>query len=232
MARSQVSVDEYREGARNANAVAALYSLRGLRALARYLHQHGMLSYAELFRRFVAFWKGRPTHPWSVFCEGSIAAIENAEFSNYGELARRILHADREAFDELLEAFVTAQDFWADRRARFFYEIDLLNRPYVYSNTPILPKRHVFEHLIVEGVLPGGYLVEIAEPYREHLADHVALESCDPTTGRFDVVCRRTQMPFMAQKSWHDNLMYCNGVVHRPRTLMPLWRGAHQAVAA
>jgi hypothetical protein len=46
------------------------------------------------------------------------------------------------------------------------------------------------------------------------------------------VIHRRAQLPFMPQKSLHDHLMYCNGVAHRPRTLMPVWREPRPVAAA
>lgn len=230
VATEQVSLADYENGARYCNAVSALYSLRGLRTLARHLNGSGLLRYADLFRRFVAFWQTMPDHPWSRFCEGSIRAIENAEFSNQGELAHRILHAEREAFDEIVEAFVSQQPFWSDPLCRFFFEVDLINRPYVYANTPILPKRSRFAYLSV-AAQPDGYAVEVPPEYRRHLAGEVELDAGAETVGGLEVIHRRTQLPFMPHKPLHDNLMYCNGVVHRPRTLMPVWRGARVAVA-
>src|SRR5207244_4054582 len=105
--------------------VTSLYTLRGLWCLGRYLSTQGILSYAELFRAFVAFFKKMPEHPYTRFCEESIKAIDFSKFDNVGTVLHKNLHAERESFDDLLARFAASQDFWADPAARFFFEVDL-----------------------------------------------------------------------------------------------------------
>jgi hypothetical protein len=131
------------------------------------------------------------------------------------------LHAEREAFDLLLEDFVVRQEFWADRIVRFLFEVDLINRPYVYRNTPITSKRHNFEMLSVQPVRTG-YLIDIPAEFSECLRSYLGLS--DQPSGRFEVNHQRSQLPFMPRKSFHENVMYCQDMSNRMRHVLPEWR--------
>jgi radical SAM superfamily enzyme YgiQ (UPF0313 family) len=221
---SEVSTETYREGQRYVYSVISLYILRGLWHLGRYLNAHGILSYTQLFRSFVEFLRQSPTNPLTVFCEESIRKLENTTFSNTGALVHLILHSHREAFDELLEKFAKSQDFWLDSLARFFFEMDLIHRPYIYNNTPITAKRHRFEHLRVTGVTANGYVVDIPTEYLKYLRDHPGYPRGEgAAVNRFEVNHRRSQLPFMRSKSLHEHFMYCQDMSQRMTTVLPVW---------
>jgi radical SAM superfamily enzyme YgiQ (UPF0313 family) len=222
---SEVSAEMYREGQRYVYTVLSLYVLRGLWHLGRYLNSHGILSYAQLFISFVEFLRQRPTHPLTVFCEDSIRKLENTTFSNTGALLHLTLHSHRESFDRLLEEFAKTQDFWHDSLARFFFEVDLIHRPYIYNNTPITAKRHLFEHLRVIEVMANGYLVDIPTEYLEYLRDHLGYQPPEGTAvNRFEVNHKRSQLPFMHSKSLHEHFMYCQDMSQRITSFLPAWR--------
>jgi len=222
---SEVSAEMYREGQRYVYSVLSLYVLRGLWHLGRYLNAHGVLSYAQFFRSFVEFSRQRPAHPLTVFCEDSIRKLENTTFSNTGALAHLILHSQREAYDDLIEQFAKAQGFWDDPLARFFFEIDLINRPYIYNNTPITAKRHHFEHLRALNVTANGYIVDIPTEYLEHLRDHIGNPLREgAAVSRFEVNHRRSQLPFMRSKSLHEHFIYCQDMSQRVTAFLPVWR--------
>jgi radical SAM superfamily enzyme YgiQ (UPF0313 family) len=221
----EVSAEMYREGQRYVYCAISLYVLRGLWHLGKYLNAHGILSYAELFRSFVEFYRQRSTHPLTVFCEDSIRKFEHTRFSDTGALAHLILHSHREVFDDLLERFAKSQDFWHDSLARFFFEVDLIHRPYIYDNTPITAKRHRFEHLRVIDVTASGYIVDIPTEYLKHLRGHIGhpLRE-DAAVNRFEVNHRRSQLPFMHSKPLHENFRYCKDMSQRTTAFLPVWR--------
>lgn len=223
----EVDAEAYREGIRYVYAVTTLYSLRSLWCLARYLYKSGILGYADFFRAFVDFARRQAKHPFTTFCEKSIRALEHIAFANTGALVHLTLHTDRDAFDELLESFVSAQDFWRDPLAQFYFELDLVNRPYVYQNTRITPKRHEFIHLRNVSATPDGYVLEVPTRYLEHLNGYVALQS-DGATNRFELNHRRAQLPFMPSKSLNEHFMYCQDASQRMGNLAPVWQ-AHAA---
>lgn len=222
---NEVTTADYREGIRYTYAVTSTYSIRGLWCLAHYLHRRGLVKYADLFRAFVEFSRVQPAHPYTVFCEKSIRAFEHAVFTNTGAFVHLILHAERDAFDDLLARFVAAQDFWQDPLAQFSFELDLVNRPYVYSNTRIAVRRYEFRHLRVAPA-PGGYLVDVPPHCIEHLHEHVAVQGGDGSGTRFVLTHKRAQLPFMPAKSLDEHYVYCHDCTQRMGPLMPAWQRA------
>ena len=109
--------------------------------------------------------------------------------------------------------------------AQFYFELDLVARPYVYLNTQIEPKRHEFQHMQVSAV-PDGYIVEVPSSYLEALAEHIAIQGDDPSTNRFHVNYRRSQLPFMPGKSLNEHYMYCQDASQRMGSLAPVWQAA------
>jgi hypothetical protein len=228
---NEVSAEAFEEGARYVYAVTALYTLRGLWTLGRYLHSTGRMDYGTLFKKFVDFWRAAPANPFSTFCEESIRTMEHVQFSNAGGLIHLTLHAERAWFDGFLAEFVRAQDFWQDPIAQFCFEVDLINRPYIYRNTPIAAKRHDFAHLKVNAVQADGYEVEIPREYATSLREYLAVEQ-DDLTSRFEVNHRRAQLPYMPRKSLHEHYIYCQDMAHRIRKLVPAWRDVTPVVTA
>lgn len=223
----EVDDADYREGLWYMYAVLTLYALRGLWHLGKYLNGGGAMPYARLFRAFIEYARQRPSHPWTAFCENSIRGLEYTTFGNVGALVHLTLHSHREEMDELMGRFVADQEFWQDPRARLFFEVDLINRPYVYNNTPIVSKKHHFTHLRVNGATKRGYAVAIPDEHREVFRRHAAertLEAGDACA--FEVDHRRSQLPFMPSKSLHEHYAYCHDKSHHMNTYLPLWRKA------
>jgi radical SAM superfamily enzyme YgiQ (UPF0313 family) len=222
---SEVSAEVYREGQHYVYSMLLLHVLRGLWHLGRYLNAHGILSYAQLFRSFVEFYRQRTTHPLTIFCEDSIRKLENTTFSNTGALVHLVLYSHRESFDKLLEQFAQAQDFWCDPLARFFFEVDLIHRPYIYKNTLIIAKQYLFEHLRVSSVTADGYLIDVPTEYLNHLLDHLGSPPREGVAvNRFEVNHRRSQLPLMPSKSLHEHFIYCQDMLQRMGALLPAWR--------
>jgi putative methyltransferase len=228
---SEVDLEAYRAGLRYTYVVLSLYVLRGLWHLGRYLHDRGLMSYGDLYRGFVDFYLARPSHPFTRFCEESIAKLENTTFSNTGALLHLVLHTEREAFDRLLEEFFAQQPFAGDRGAQFLFEVDLVHRPYIYRNTPVTAKGHRFTHLRVIDVQRSGYVVEIPPQFAE-LGPYLSLPHAGHAAGVFEVNHRRAQLPFMPAKSLHEHFMYCQDMSQRAASFVPEWKAAATTVAA
>lgn len=221
---NEVNTEDYRAGLLYVYAVLSLHVLRGLFHLGRYLNSNGFMSYVELFRAFTKFCRQNPGHSFTTFCEKSVQALENANFSNTGALVHLILHSEREAFDELLEQFVRTQAFWHDPMAQFLFEVDIINRPYIYRNTPIVAKRRKFMHLRVLDTFPKGYLVELPSEYLESLREQILPLPVTQSTSCCEVNHRRSQLPFMLAKSLHEHFMYCQDMSQRMMSFLPTWR--------
>lgn len=226
VATREVSRSAYEEGIQYTYAITALYTLRGLWYLGRYLSRTGRAQYDELLRGFVEYYKERPEDPFTKFCEESIAGLAMGNFNNIGELVHLTLHAEREAFDNLIEGFVRRQDFWRDPLAQCMFEIDMMNRPYIYYNTPIRPKRLQCRHLSVD-TGETGYVVRMPSEYARLIREYMNMQGGDLSATGFEVDHRQSQLPFMPRKSQHEHFMYCQDMSQRIRDIVPVWRPVH-----
>ena len=114
--------------------------------------------------------------------------------------------------------------------AQFYFELDLVTRPYVYQNTQIAPKRHEFKHMRLSAA-PDGYTVEIPSSHLESLFERIPIQGNDQSTNRFHVNYRRSQLPFMPGKSLNEHFMYCQDASQRMGSLAPVWQAAANSPA-
>lgn len=225
---NQIGPSEYAEGLHYVSAVVCLHAFRGLWCLGRYLHSHGIMSYEEMFLAFLKTCRRFSAHPLVSFVEQSIKSYEFQRFDAMGQILHLNHHSERAAFDDLLVSFVTSQPFWRDPQARFFFEIDLLNRPYTYRNTKFLPKKHRFTTL--RGVTPSanGYLVDVTPAQIVALREYFTLQGLEPSMTRIEVNHRRSQLPFMPSKPLKESYLYCQDISHRMVNMLPLWSAPGQ----
>jgi hypothetical protein len=216
-----VSSADYEAGIRFSYALTVLYSLRGLWRTGRYLDETGKVPYVELFKRFTDFCRARPSDPYVRYCEGAIETFDHYKFNNVGGVMHLVLHAAREAFDELLAEFAREQEWWDDPLARALFEIDLVARPYLYLNTSITPKRHAFEHLRVSA-RATGYIAELTSPERARVRRYLEIDS-PLETGIFELHHRRDQLPYMTNKPLNEHHAYGQDMLHKMRSLLPRW---------
>lgn len=226
----EVTRRDYEQGIRFVYAVTALYTMRGLWYLGRYLSRTGIVTYEQLVCGFIEYAASRPDHSWTRFGEQSIASLDTGNFSNIGELIHLTLHAERDAFDDLLEGFVTQQSWYRDDPvAQCFFEIDAVNRPYVYSNTPIREKHHRCVQLTVETVPGEGFVVDVPAAHAGVVREYLTIDADDGRATRFEVDHGRSQIPLMPVKSSRENFLYCQDMSQRMRDLVPIWSVAEDA---
>jgi tRNA A37 methylthiotransferase MiaB len=221
----QVSVADFEEGMRYSYAVQALQNTRVLRTVARYLSVSGTRGYTELFADFVEYWRSQPDgDPIVTYVERSIREAGYYDINNYGLFLHEILHASRAEFGTQVTNFVHSQAWWQDPVARVLFEIDLLNWPYLYSNTRfgIMPDTLSTVCLVDQG--PRTYTVEVDQQWHEALAASVTLAESPPTGTRFIVDHKRMQYPFRFSRSLDHNGSYGFGMIQRPENMMPVWR--------
>jgi hypothetical protein len=187
----------------------------------RHLHQSGRASFGDVFASFVDFCKKHPSFPLIEFYESSLADRGHCGFSFWGKITHLVLHEQREDFNVLLHRFVTSQSWWDDDVEACF-EIDLVNKPFVYSNTPVRVPECGFRRLRVEAQ-PRGYRVHVPEAYRPLLRHVDHLEAADEWRGAFLVDDRRGQMPYIQSNPFELSAMYCYNKVNHIRSLTPVW---------
>lgn len=200
--------------------VLALYNNRTLPRTSAYLHATGLMTFADLYTGFIAFCRDNPENLFSRFCETSIANADYYDIFNYPRVFHIVGHSEREAFSELLHRFVSTQGWWRDDQARASYELDMLERPFIYSNTPIAEPTFVDRMGIVD-VDDRSYIVDVPREWVSLIGDDIHAIG-DGDDCRFRVDHRRAQRPFASNDDRQVG-NYCNGVIMRIETILPTW---------
>lgn len=220
-----VSNAEYLDGLRFAYHVTGIYTLRSLGITARYLDSTGKMEYADLISAFSDFCKEHGDNPYTEYIESTIGASEQYKYTSTGGIPHVALHAGTVEFDKLIYDFIRTLSFWDDDQVKFRFELDLLNRPHVYRNTPVVDKNDKMEIVRIQSVMDDGYVVEIPPGYYEQAKDLLHLGN--GTNGnRAQVKYRSNQLPFMRAKSLDENLSYCQDKLHKMGSILPAWSTA------
>ena len=158
------------------------------------------------------------------FYERSIEIRDYYDVFNYGKLVHFALHVYRDEFESLLCQFVREQPWWDDPIAQALVEVDLINRPYVYGNTPFKKPSNAFERLLVEVVENKVYAVDVPEECLPHLVELVGLSPDERgASTNFRVNHKRMQYSYMKSQSLEHNVGYCHGMILRIEHIMPVW---------
>lgn len=206
-----------------------LYSMRGLFHLARYLHTAEIRSYADLIDDFVAY-IDETSDPLLVRLRDHSLQWPNIELSTIGHVTYYCCHHSRDHFDRTLADFVSKQPWWHDGNARALFEIDLLNRPYVYRKPTIAPKQVEFHELNLCDVVEDGYIVDIPidlaerelQLYERDASDDDSIEHSG--TRRVKVCHWREQMfPAHASTPMHRKEKSCYAAIMLIESILPHW---------
>lgn len=223
---NEVSVADFAEGMYYFYAFHALHNTRSLRAVSRYLVRRSGVHYQDIFAAFADFLRQqREDDPIFSFIEYSIRDADYYDVNNYGLFIHSVLHEYRELFADHVRRFAQGQDWWDDGKVRAMFEIDILNRPYMYSNTPMDVNTEDFQAL---RLLDGGarsYTAQVPTEYLTDLADAVQIQMM-PEDGIFMVDHKRLQYPFMPTQTRDHSGSYCHGMIEKVGNIMPLWRPA------
>jgi len=226
---ADVTVDEYFDGMRFFYALHLLHNMRSLALVTTYLNEECGVRFSEIFTRFAEFCKQRPDNPITQFCETSLKTYDYYDFHNYGKLDYFALYADRAVFSKLLHEFMKSQEWWDDPIVRGLFEIDLLNKPHVYSDTPLDQKDQVFEQVKLKDVKDRSYYVEVPERLLSRVRRSVQTsDENDETDTTFQVNHKRLQYPHMKTQTLEHNSVLCHGMILRIEHIMPIWTTARK----
>jgi radical SAM superfamily enzyme YgiQ (UPF0313 family) len=217
---------EYREGLRFARHLHSLYGLRGLRHVGRYLDSNGKMQFVDLISAFSEFCKQAKENRYADYVEQSVLSLSHYRFSDNGAVVHLILHSDREEFDRFLLEFVRTLPWWAESEVRFLFELDLLNRPHVYLNTPILNNKNL-ELIRILSVEKHGYTVELPSAHVELARKFLELDFGEGRTyARINY--HTNQWPYMPKRPQEVTYSYCQDRAHKIRNILPIWTISHQ----
>ncbi len=227
-----VTEEEFEEGVRFYFATHVLYNLATLRHVARYLHKNKGIRRSELFRSFTHYWRENRDHPFASWVEEK--AIGKREFFDNGSIgfcAHLVLYKHRDEFTEYVYRFITQQDWWSDNRIRLFYELDLLNTPFLYSNGPkidLLRFQQRFHNFELSETGENKWRVCLSPEQKDLVAGEITYQIAKGVplqgNGHYEISYITKQLPFM--KSWGKEQIgsYGQGAVQSSRTLLPRWK--------
>ncbi|GGW42143.1 cobalamin-dependent protein [Streptomyces xantholiticus] len=222
----EASEEDFIEGMYYFYAFHALHNTRSLRTVSRYLVKQSGIQYQDIFSAFAEFLRRQgEDDPILAYMERSVRDADYYDVNNYGLFIHSVVHEHRELFNDHVRRFVQGQDWWGDDKVRALFEIDLLNRPYMYSNTPmdVHPEGFHALHFLDRG--PRSYTVRVPEEYMADLADSVQIQTT-PADGVFTVEHKRLQYPFMPTQSRDHSGSYCHGMIEKVGNIMPFWQPA------
>lgn len=228
---AQVDYEDFKKGIWFIYAVKALHNTHHTHALSSYLHATGAMSFSDFFTEFAAFAAQKPDHPFSAFCLQSIEEVRYYDFTNYPAVYHMVLHGERAAFESLFFEFARSQDWWADDRARFLYEVDLVAKPYLYGNTDFRRPAHDFELVRIVDMEPESRtcVIEVPAEYQRLLHDHWHREEirlAADGSGRLRVDHKKVPYPYNPRKSEEDRADYCSGMITRVASILPSFTAA------
>ncbi|WP_239404779.1 cobalamin-dependent protein [Frankia sp. Cj3] len=219
----EVSEEEFVEGMYYFYAFHALHNTHSLRSVSRYLVRQAGIQYQEIFAAFAEFLRRQgEADPIISYADRSIRDADYYDVNNYGLFIHSVLHEYRELFVDHVRCFTQSQDWWDDSKVRALFEIDMLNRPYMYSNTPMDVHTDGFQVLRFLGCGSRSYTVQIPAEYMTDLANAIKIETM-PVDGIFTVDHKRLQYPFMPTQSRDHSGSYCHGMIEKVGNVMPLW---------
>ncbi|WP_375744288.1 cobalamin-dependent protein [Corallococcus interemptor] len=229
VATRDVTREEYKEGVRFGYHLTSLYSLRALQFVGKYLDKQGLLAFKDLISSFSEYCKRFPDHPYTQYISSIIDGSSQSKFSANGGIFHVTLHEFRREFDQLLAGFMQSLGMMNTDPLEFLFDLDLLNRPHVYSNTPVTNGEGLLKHVTVVSKEKDALVVHIPEKYAQLAWEMLRLDGAPST--RMRVKYRGAQMPFMANKPYEDNLSYCEAKLHKMGSILPVWEPALPSIA-
>lgn len=218
VATKWVSREQCVEGSWFHYAVHSLYNARAAHHLASYLDASGILPFEHFLSAAADFFKARDDEICRFFA-GSVSTADNYDLLNVGKAAFMVLHSHRAEMDRLLRDFCQEQDWWSDPAARLALALDLVARPYLYSENVREPAVPLSQAELVEAVDTSATL-RVPLPVYRTLAPLVGLPDGNGDLLRF-VHPRVGKMPYARRHSLEHHAAYCHVMIQRLRTLLP-----------
>jgi radical SAM superfamily enzyme YgiQ (UPF0313 family) len=241
---ADVSRQQFEEGFRFFYTIHLLYNCRALFTLSSYLDRRGIRRYSELISDFSGSCD-ETGYDLARFWRSSISDGHFSNFYNVGEAVHMALHSHREGTGRLIHEFVSSQPWWRDPHARFCYEIDLLSKPHLYSNTSMIYPGHGLPDHDANGkrFLEYSRILEISDRTlyvrvpRDLLSlleefPWLKLRAAGEEGDVFRVDHRNGQYPHMETQGLEHAFSYCHGMILRIGNILPTWRRMSTAADA
>ena len=215
-----VSNEDYQRGINLTYHMTVLYAFNALRHTMKYVDACGSHSFTQLSADFWTFCEDRPENPYTRFVQGVVSMTGfNAGAGGFiamGGAIHTALFAGAREFEKLLFDFLEEKGWLEDEALRLRFEIDLLNRPLLYSNAAISDKSPHLRHLSVVDAGPDSLVIRAPRSSWDILRRTVGVEIAD--TGSDEAMIRihyRTpsQIAFSAAQSPRYYHFHCQARV-------------------
>lgn len=207
--------------------VHPLYNARTLHCTTRALVARGETTFDEMFHEFAQYFRAIEEHPCVVTCRDMLANNRQHDMGPIGMFAHFYLHSLRTEFIQTLCDFVTKQSWWSDPDLRLSFEVDLLNIPHLYSNTPVTPPERTWEFITPKDVGQRVLTAEVADDGVLAKLDDLVLATKRDLRGQKRIQIdyeAPNQMPHSKYWPQHHVAGYCHGMIQRVNVILPTWR--------
>lgn len=233
MGTNEVSLEDYERGWGVAFSMVLLHNLRGLYCVANYLHHSRIRRYGDLFGDFADFLTTASPSPGAAriaeFLTQVFQPLRYDMVQAYGRLVHFLCHEDRPAVDACLREFVSSQPWSNDEIVQALFEVDLLNRVYVYAEPVRELESDAFTHLQVLATEETGYVVSVPRAVQTQLK-RILGQRMSFAGGVTRIKHAQKQQPLSDMpygSSWHWN--YCSFRMITSRHLAATWEDAQVA---
>jgi len=226
---NEVSYEDNRNGCRFVLAEMVLYSLRALFMTARYLDSNHIESYRGLFDRFVSFILSKAEvsdHCYVGYMKKGTTPNEEI----LGAIIYAALYSDIKWFDEILFEFASSQTWWQDKNAQLFFELDLLNRGYLYKGTMDAKQHYAFKHVKMLNQSAGSYFIDIPTSAIGNIKEMLGIKASFDSN-RIEISHNQKQAELDTTVSIKEKLFECTFVFISLFSYLPQWRDYHQVSA-
>jgi radical SAM superfamily enzyme YgiQ (UPF0313 family) len=226
VATNRVSREEYEDSLWFFYAgVHPLYNARLLSCTASLLSRTGRLHHDALFEAFARYVREQREFAYSRELHQLFSTGMHYDHLSLGNTVHSLLHANRADCLHLVTRFAESQPWWSEKDLRAAVEIDLVNAPCIYSNTPLEVPQHPWEFVGVSGANGRDLNVELDARATELLSQllHPAKLSGEPKR-QFRITHKGERLPFSKQRTVRHNANYCHGMIQRSNQIMPTWQ--------
>lgn len=224
---NSVSHEDYLRGLRFIAHATTLLSCHTLRCVARTLDAKRGVGVDELIDAFDAYCQRRPEHPYVEYVSMATANSRFFSFGMLGSLLHRCAGVWVREVDQLLAGFMEHHQYWNDEEVRVAFELDLLNRPHIYSNQAIVEKSKFLGHLTMTASDNDDHVnVTVPAEFRATAA-RLLTRGREPVLPSSSYVInyksQQSQHVYVAGKPDDNYNYYCTGILVRINTVLPRW---------
>lgn len=223
---NEVSHADWLTGKWLAASICALFNQRLLAALPAYLERAGILSFDAFFMQMADFIQAnRAQSFWGLIAKAT-EVLDSQDEVTRSEVMHCMLHSHRIETAYALRDHLATQAWWHDETAQLMFEIDLLNRPYLYSNSVFGLEADLIRQVQVESITQDGYQVRLPEAALD-LIRGVLGNRATFTSSRTFVNHRRGQHQAITSTTpVSEYLAYCVELTYSLGSLYPSWSDA------